>query len=169
MAHLRMMRHKTSDSRFEIRERRIDGHRALHAAATFAPAEVLLRFSARAAFAAPAVHTIQVNEWDHILLDPDFLEFTNHSCSPNVIFDVSRNVVEAVRTIHPGDEILYFYPSTEVSMAQPFACGCGSPDCLRVIRGAEHLDASVLERYFLADHVQSMLADRVGIAGESAA
>jgi hypothetical protein len=151
-----MHRHTTSDARFEILERR-DGHKSLHAQADFQPGETLVRFSPRVILTGPAVHSVQINESDHILLDPEFLEYTNHSCSPNVVFDVSNMVVTAVQPISTGDEIVYFYPSTEASMNRPFSCLCDSEHCLGLIEGAEYLPPSVLDRYHLADHVRTRL------------
>jgi hypothetical protein len=150
-----MHRHATSDARFEIRERR-DGHKSLHARADFLPGETLVWFSPRVTLPEPAVHTIQMNESDHILLEPQFLEYTNHSCSPNVVFDVSRMVVTAVEPIATGDEIVYFYPSTEASMSRPFSCYCDSPHCLGLIEGAEYLAPEVLDRYQLSDHIRTL-------------
>jgi hypothetical protein len=152
-----IVRHATSDHRFEIRVRPGDGHKALHARRAFAPGDTLLEFTARATLDEPAVHSVQVSQTGHILLEPEFLEYTNHSCLPNVIFDVDQMVVTAVAPIQPGDEIVYFYPSTETSMKQPFFCGCHSAHCLGFIEGADHLPVEVLERYELADHVRSLL------------
>jgi hypothetical protein len=154
------VRHATSDRRFEIRVRPEDGHKALHARDSFEPGDTLLAFSARATLNEPTVHSIQISETEHILLEPEFLAYTNHSCSPNVIFDLDRMAVIAIEPIGPGDEIVYFYPSTEASMKQPFFCGCLSPQCLGFIEGAGRLPAEVLERYHLADHIRSLLPVR---------
>ena len=32
----------------------------------------------------------------------------------------------ALRPISEGDELTFFYPSTEWAMAEPFECGCGA-------------------------------------------
>src|ERR1019366_7885633 len=87
-----IVRHATSDHRFEIRVRPGDGHKALHARRAFAPGDTLLEFTARATLDEPAVHSVQVSQTGHILLEPEFLEYTNHSCLPNVIFDVDQMV-----------------------------------------------------------------------------
>ena len=112
---------------------------------------------ARKTLREPAVHSVQLNESAHILLEPQFLEYTNHSCSPNVVFDLDAMVVRAIEPIQPGEEIVYFYPSTELSMAQPFTCDCGSDNCLGVIRGADYLPTEVLDRYHLTTHIRSLL------------
>jgi len=152
-----MVRHATSDRRFEIRVRPEDGHKALYARSSFAPGDTLVQFTARATLDQPAVHSVQVSETEHILLEPDFLQYTNHSCSPNVVFDVDRMMVAAIVPIRPGHEIVYFYPSTETSMKQPFFCGCRSPRCLGFIQGAGHLPTEILMSYHVADHIRSLL------------
>lgn len=152
-----MVRHTASDRRFEIRTRLEDGHKALHARRAFAPGDTLVEFSARATLDEPTVHSVQVSETEHILLEPEFLQYTNHSCSPNVVLDVERMAVIAIARIEVGDELVYFYPSTETTMKQPFFCGCRSPHCLGFIQGASHLPADVLGRYHVADHVRVLL------------
>lgn len=77
----------------------------------------------------------------------------NHSCEPNVAFDLSSEDqnewhVRALKTIREGEtrkclyaipatkytdhlstyaQVTFFYPSTEWDMAQPFDCICGTP------------------------------------------
>lgn len=155
-----IVRHSTADPRFEIGERSSDGHKSLQARKAFGPGDVLVRFSARLTFREPQVHTIQLNDTDHILLEPSFLEYTNHSCSPNAIFDLDEMAAIAIEPIPRGGEIVYFYPSTESSMANPFVCDCGSDNCLGVIRGADYLPAHTLERYYLARHIRNLLLVR---------
>ncbi|EIM86877.1 uncharacterized protein STEHIDRAFT_131417 [Stereum hirsutum FP-91666 SS1] len=85
---------------------------------------------------------------DHIELNSDLL-YVNHSCEPNVAFDLSAlNYkewhVRALRDIHKGDTLTFFYPSTEWNMEQPFDCLCGSSTCLRTIKGAAYLTSEQL-------------------------
>jgi hypothetical protein len=84
------------------------------------------------------------------------LSSLNHSCDPNVRLDTCRMLVVAEREIAPGEEITYFYPSTEWDMAEPFECRCGSRNCLGVVRGAKHLSPEVLGRYFVNQHVLAL-------------
>jgi hypothetical protein len=105
----------------------------------------------------PTRHSIQVNDVDHMLVDPVELQYINHSCDPNVAFDVERREVRALRPIQPGDEFFYFYPSTEWDMAEPFICNCGTVRCLKLIRGARHLPQDVLKQYEFQDHIQQRL------------
>jgi hypothetical protein len=59
-----------------------------------------------------------------------------------------------------GDELTFFYPSTEWTMAQPFECGCGAEECVGQVSGARDMDSSVLERYWLNGHVNGLLEER---------
>jgi hypothetical protein len=134
-----------------------DGHRLLAASAPFARGQVLHRFHARKTLARPTYLTVQMGPAEHILLGPEFLQYINHGCEPNVHFDVARREIVCLRDIAAGEEILFFYPSTELDMDRPFACRCGAPSCLGAIRGAAHLPSEVLSRFVLNDHVASSL------------
>lgn len=85
-----------------------------------------------------------------------FLAHLNHSCHPNVIVDTSRMELQAIRDIHPGEDLTFFYPSTEWEMAEPFTCLCGADTCLGTISGAKNLTLSVLGRYFINQHIGMM-------------
>lgn len=65
----------------------------------------------------------------------------NHSCTPNVAFDLSHprtsegvensqyptewNLRTLSRPIAKGETLTFFYPSTEWDMGAPFTCACG--------------------------------------------
>jgi hypothetical protein len=66
----------------------------------------------------------------------------------------------AIREIQRGEEMTFFYPSTEWEMIQPFNCYCGSPNCIGQIRGAAFLSKNVWRRYQLTDFIQQQLAKR---------
>ena len=102
-------------------------------------------------------YSIQVSATEHAE-DLGVIANLNHSCDPNVVVDVERREVRALRLISPGEELAFFYPSTEWNMAAPFECSCGSSACLRWIAGAHSVDAAVLARYDLAPHVRAALA-----------
>jgi len=85
---------------------------------------------------------------ENIELNSD-LVYVNHSCEPNVAFDlssedVSQWHVRALRPIKAGESLTFFYPSTEWNMAQPFDCLCGSTGCLGRVEGAIRLSAAEL-------------------------
>ena len=100
----------------------------------------------------PTRLTVQVGEDEHV--EVGALTTLNHSCDPNVRLDTARMVVVAERDIEPGEELTFFYPSTEWEMAEPFACACGSPRCLGFVRGARDLPEEVLDRYFVNAHIR---------------
>ena len=41
-------------------------------------------------------------------------------------------------------------------MDQPFSCLCGTERCIKTIKGAKDIDQSVLETYFINDHIKVM-------------
>lgn len=134
------------------------GQRCLKSLAAFEPGDVLADFSARLHSDTPSRMTVQVAEDHHIELAPVYLELINHSCDPNVFFDAQRWQLVALRPIAPGDELCFFYPSTEWEMASPFECACGTDRCLGRITGASRLPREVLASHRLALHIQRLLA-----------
>jgi hypothetical protein len=146
------------DPRFEIHELQPDGHRALFARTNFQAGEVIRPFSSSQVMAQPDRYTVQTAVADrHIILDPEFLLYINHNCRPNVFFDVRTMQLRAVAPIREGDELTFFYPSTEWSMSECFHCHCGSSHCLGRIQGAAHLDDETLKSYDLSDHIKDLL------------
>jgi hypothetical protein len=133
------------------------GQRCLRWLHTAAAGDVLTRFAASACHVRPSRETVQVGREEHIVLSPDHLQFVNHGCEPNVLFDVSAFCLVALRDIDPGDEIVYFYPATEWRMAEAFECRCGSPRCLRRVTGAADLPDDVLRGYSLSPVVRRLL------------
>ena len=101
--------------------------------------QVIAPFYARATLQQPTYLTIQISDGEHILLGPEFLQYTNHSCDPNAFFDTTEMKMVALKEIRPNEEITFFYPSTEWKMDQAFECLCGSPLCLKIIQGAYKL------------------------------
>lgn len=137
-----------------------DGSRSLRALVRLARGEVLVAFRAAEVAAAPTRHSIQLDAHRHVLMEPNALRFTNHSCDPNVHIDTVRLRIVALRRIEPDDEITYFYPSTEWLMAEPFTCRCGSERCIGRIAGAAELPAAILARYRLAKHIGLLLQEQ---------
>lgn len=131
--------------------------------------------------------TVQISPSLHIRLNSDLL-YCNHACDPNVRFVTStlkpattpntaggssQTLVESAvegsievwseRDIPAGEELRFFYPSTEWEMSQPFNCSCGAEKCLGTVDGAKNLSTEVLKRYWLSDHIQSLVAAREGL------
>ena len=102
------------------------------------------------------MYSVQVEERQHITLLPEYLSYTNHSCDPNVIMDVENLRMTALKDIEPGENLAFFYPSTEWDMSDEFECGCGAPNCLGRIRGAKYLDRELLRQYWLSPYIRRM-------------
>lgn len=69
--------------------------------------------------------------------------------------------VVAERDIAEGDELNFFYPSTEWEMAQPFECWCGSSKCLKKVKGAKFMSKEDLKKHgFINDHILLMLDEQ---------
>lgn len=100
----------------------------------------------------PTYQTVQIDRHSHINGIRE-LEYMNHSCRPSAIIDTKTMVLIAAEDITEGDEITFFYPSTEWEMDRPFKCLCSAPDCLGVIAGAKYIHADIFERYFFNAHI----------------
>ncbi len=116
----------------------------------------------------PTRWTVQCSDDEHGNLLPVELRYINHSCQPNVVFDVDANVVRAIRPIAAGEEFTFFYPSTEWSMDEPFDCNCGAAVCLGRITGASQLSPEVLANYELSGVIRRKLAAAKLQVGKSA-
>ncbi|KAG6155460.1 hypothetical protein E4U35_006607 [Claviceps purpurea] len=78
--------------------------------------------------------------------------------NPDTIFDTaSLNILAGPKGLQPGDELTFFYPSTEWSMAQPFTCLCNRPSCRGTISGAKDMKPSQLEGLWLSPHIRLLL------------
>ena len=126
------------------------------------------------ALANKAYSTVQVSPTQHVELNCDFL-FTNHSCEPSVEFHVRTTdetfaieVRVAARRgpdggtigLQKGDDLTFFYPSTEWDMAQPFACNCGTKTCRTWIAGAKEMGMAKLQGLFLNKHIRDLLLEQ---------
>lgn len=138
---------------FEIRKNEKTGYKSLFAKQDLATGTVLSKIEHDKILEAPNRYTLQLGENRHIELLPEYLRYTNHSCSPNAFFDTTKMELAAVKNIKSGEEITFFYPSTEWDMEEPFACSCGSENCLGQIEGAGHLRFGQLSGYRLSEYV----------------
>ena len=87
------------------------------------------------------------------------LSALNHSCDPNVLLDTEHLKMVARRDIEVGEELSFFYPSTEWEMDAPFICLCGSSNCIHVVAGARFLPLSTLENHYLNRHIREMMIE----------
>jgi hypothetical protein len=115
--------------------------------------EAIVRLSG--ALTKQSYRTIQIDKYRH-LEEPRILAFLNHSCHPTVLVDTSCLMVFAARDIVAGEELAFFYPSTEWKMVRPFICLCGSAHCLHYIAGARHLSLNTLDRHFINSHTRDL-------------
>lgn len=144
----------------EKRQKISNEQNALFALQSFQPGEVIAEFWAGTIAAEPTYLTVQVDVGKHITLQPEFLQYINHSCAPNVFFDTTLMQVVALKEIQEGEEFSFFYPSTEWQMTQSFNCYCGSPECIGNIRGAAYLSEHEVKQYRLTDFIQQQLVKR---------
>jgi hypothetical protein len=149
---------EVEDTRFEIHELQPDGHRALFSKTNFGMGEALVTFGACQTLAEPDRYTVQAAAAGrHIILDPEFLLYINHHCRPNCFFDLRTMQLRAAAPIREGDELTFFYPSTEWAMSEAFECHCGSAHCHGRIQGAAYLSDETLKTYHLAEHIRDLL------------
>ena len=139
----------------DIHKQTDNDHHLLVATKSFVAEQVISKFSSSEIHATPSRYTVQINEHEHIILKPEFLQYINHSCNPNAFFNTSTMELVALRNIEPGEEFTFFYPSTEWFMADPFQCLCGEVNCIGTIRGAMELSVDVLANYRLTDFIAS--------------
>ncbi|WPG98516.1 Hypothetical protein R9X50_00130700 [Acrodontium crateriforme] len=124
------------------------------------PGEVLTKIEGATSTSQRAYSSVQTGEHSDIELNSD-LVFSNHSCQPTVVFDMAKFEIRAgEHGLKKGQDVTFFYPSSEWDMQQPFRCNCGSEQCLESIRGARFLEDKVLERYWLNEHIQTLLQKR---------
>jgi len=144
----------------EVRQKTSNHQNALFSLSPFLPGNVIAAFSAGSIAPKPTYLTVQVGVGKHITLQPEFLQYINHSCDPNVFFDTTRMQLVALKELVPGEEMTFFYPSTEWRMTQSFDCYCGSPKCLGRIKGASFLSIEALSQYRVTDFIQQQLSKK---------
>ncbi len=102
-------------------------------------------------------YTVQIDRDQHTEVGK--LSALNHSCDPNVILDTEHLLMIACRDIQEGEELSFFYPSTEWEMDAPFICLCGASNCIHVVAGARFLPLSTLEHHYLSKHIRELMIE----------
>ncbi|MCZ2127195.1 MAG: SET domain-containing protein [Anaerolineales bacterium] len=105
----------------------------------------------------PNRYTVQIGRDKHTHVGK--LAALNHSCDPNVILDTENMEMVACKDIEKGEQLFFFYPSTEWEMDAPFICLCGSANCINVVAGARFLPLSTLERHYLSPHIRETVIE----------
>ena len=144
-----------------IIENGVSGEKALVSNHNFKNGDIITDFEAETTTHTPSYLTVQTGENLHITLKPSFLQYINHSCEPNVFFNTTSMQLVALREICIGDEFVFFYPSTEWEMAQPFDCYCGSTRCLKHISGAISLPINTVSNYDFTDFIQDKMHNQL--------
>ena len=147
----------------EVFQNSSSGQKSLHATVSLSPGDVICSFSAGVTQDYATYLTVQTGVNTHITLMPEFLQYINHSCAPNVFFDTTAMQLVCLSALQPGDEMTFFYPSTEWDMAQPFVCNCGSNACLQLINGASHLSVETLRHYRLTDFIKEQAKEKLSL------
>lgn len=70
------------------------------------------------------------------------------------------SITAGPKGLKKGDELTFFYPSTEWDMAQGFDCFCGAESCRGWIGGAKSMKKESLEGLWLNSHIRELLAER---------
>ncbi|KAL2073583.1 hypothetical protein VTL71DRAFT_10909 [Oculimacula yallundae] len=120
--------------------------------------------------------TVQMGKNEHLNLNSD-LVYINHSCEPSLLFDLSPGTLSILAAprrdkdgehgLSVGDELTFFYPSTEWDMAQGFDCFCGKKDCRGYISGAKNMKPEQLKGMWLNIYIKDLLVERDGTKSQS--
>jgi hypothetical protein len=132
-----------------------DNYKSLSASQAFEEGQVLSSIPNENIYHEPNRYTVQIG--CNLHTEVAHLSALNHSCDPNLILDTERMLVIARRPIRAGEELTFFYPSTEWEMAAPFICLCGAANCIHVVAGARFLPPSTLEQHFLNRHIRELM------------
>lgn len=144
----------------EVLRSPLNGQCRLSSTRPFRKGEVICRFKSGRRLSKPNYLTVQVGPGQHITLNPEYLQYLNHSCAPNAFLDTAAGALICLKKILPGEEITFFYPSTEWIMDQPFVCQCGTAECLQLIQGAAFLPRQVLDHYQLNSFIRELLLQK---------
>lgn len=61
--------------------------------------------------------SVQISPTEHVELNSDLL-YLNHSCDPSTYLDITKRAIVALMDIKQGEELTFFYPSTEWDMGK---------------------------------------------------
>ena len=148
----------SSHEHCEVRQNKENQQHGLFANASFKAGDTIVAFDASKIMDTPNYLTVQVSEHKHIHLSPEYLQYVNHCCEPNVLFNTTTMQLECITDIEAGEELRFFYPATEWRISQQFICNCGKPSCVGLIQGAADTPTEVLNKYKLTDFIKSMAA-----------
>jgi hypothetical protein len=148
----------SSHEHCEVRQNKENQQLGLFANTSFKAGSTIVAFNASKIVDTPNYLTVQVSEHKHIHLSPEYLQYVNHCCEPNVLFNTTTMQLECISDIEADEELRFFYPATEWRISQQFVCNCGKPSCVGLIQGAADTPTEVLNKYKLTDFIKSMAA-----------
>ena len=119
--------------------------------------EIICPIPSESLYDKPNRFTVQIGRDRHVEVKE--LSSMNHSCNPNTFLDTTRMSVIAAQDVAAGEELTFFYPSTEWEMSSPFICLCGATNCIHVVAGARFLPLSTLENHFLNRHIRELMIE----------
>lgn len=136
-----------------------NGRKGLFAVVAIAKDEILIDLNGEEILSSPTKRSLQIGEGKHAFGREETVAYLNHSCEPNVFLDFSCLCVRALKDIRAGEEAKINYAATEYEMHDSFQCDCGSPTCLRMIRGFKFLtrDQQLKLKPYLAPYFLSRL------------
>jgi len=132
-------------------------YRSLTTKRAYQKGEIICPIPIESLYDKPNRFTVQIGRDRHVEVKE--LASMNHSCNPNTFLDATGMLVFATRDIAVGEELTFFYPSTEWEMSSPFICLCGAPNCIHVVAGARFLPLSTLENHFLNRHIRELMIE----------
>ena len=116
-----------------------NGRKGLFAVVSIAKDEILIDLNGEETLSSPTRRSLQIGEGKHAFGKEETVGYLNHGCDPNAFLDFSCLCVRALKDIRAGEEVKINYAATEYEMHDSFPCDCGSPACLRLIRGFKFL------------------------------
>ena len=132
-------------------------YRSLATKVAYKKGEIICQIPTESLYNKPNTYTVQIGREQHVEVKE--LASMNHSCNPSTFLDTTRMLVFAARDLVPGDELTFFYPSTEWEMSSPFICLCGASNCINVVAGARFLPLSTLEHHYLNHHIRELMIE----------
>jgi hypothetical protein len=134
-----------------------DKYKSLTTKRAYKKGEIICPIPSESLYDSPNRFTVQIGRDRHVEVQE--LSSMNHSCDPNTYLDTTRMLVFAARDVAAGEELTFFYPSTEWEMSSPFICLCGATNCIHVVAGARFLPLSTLENHFLNRHIRELMIE----------
>jgi len=116
-----------------------NGRKGLFAVVSIAKDEILIDLNGEETLSSPTRRSLQIGEGKHAFGKEETVGYLNHGCDPNAFLDFSCLCVRALKDIRAGEEVKINFAATEYEMHDSFPCDCGSPACLRLIRGFKFL------------------------------